>query len=1047
MESLQEAIRKVEQAIKAIPNGHPDLAKHLSYLASLLESRFEQTNSLVVLEEAICNAEHAVAVAEGHPDLAVYLSNLGSILQSKYDQTGKIEDLRRAISYAKRATEEVPETHSDRAAILSNLAPMLRTLFERTREKGDLDEAIDKTNNAIKITPEESPDLAAMLNNLANYLELRFELVPTAEDLEMAILKAEQAILAAEVDPNLPMYLSNLSSKLERRFEWSGRIEDLREAFHKANEAVEATPEAHPHLAKRLNNLGIILGRLFEHTGEMENLERAISFAEKAVELASGSDIDRASVLTNLSIMLWRRSQWTGRTEDLDEAVLYNKEALNLTLQDHLDTAGRLNNLGNMLESRFKRTGKIEDLQEAVQYAEQAVRQTPEGHSDRAGRLNNLANMLESRFQQTRRPEDLQSAVQKAAHAVQATHTGHSDLPLYMNCLSTMLESQFRLTRREEDLREAIETEEQAVKATPDGHPDLALYLKNLGIQFSLSSHPLHQSKALESFMKSWACTNGQPFHRLTSALNAIELLQRREDWNGASAIARAAIYLLPTISNRSLNRNDKQYAVSRFSGLAAVACSLSLQVDSDAAQALQLLERGRGTILGLLIDDRSDISKLRDSYPKLATEYDNLRMEINAPPHETIGSNMRQGLVARRVAALKEFEDCIQNIRQLSGFERFLLGPTLEEMKQSAKEGPIVFVNITRIRSDAIIVSRNEIRSITLQDSTEAEAKKWIQEDLTRYRREDFGRNNKRYREFLFWLWIACVKPVLHILEPSTRPPVRNLPRIWWIGVGIANSFPFHAAGDHSAGSIENTFSWTISSYTPSIKALAFARQRMPQPIIPTNSRPKLLIVEMCTTPGETPLEGVKTEASDIEKVIGHTFTIKHLVQPHAKQVLDDMKNYDFVHFACHGMTDATNPSESCLLLQKSQGTLGEPVQDPLSVRTISLINLTNVKVAYLSACSTAENKSEELADEVIHIASGFQVAGFPHVVACLWPSKDTVCVEVARRFYETLATFYSTMSDNRYAAAALHDSIGDIRSNLPRQPLAWAQYVHLGA
>jgi hypothetical protein len=37
------------------------------------------------------------------------------------------------------------------------------------------------------------------------------------------------------------------------------------------------------------------------------------------------------------------------------------------------------------------------------------------------------------------------------------------------------------------------------------------------------------------------------------------------------------------------------------------------------------------------------------------------------------------------------------------------------------------VFVNITRIRSDAIIVFRNEIRLIMLQDLTGVEAKKWI--------------------------------------------------------------------------------------------------------------------------------------------------------------------------------------------------------------------------------------------------------------------------------------------------------------------------------
>ncbi|KAH7114141.1 hypothetical protein B0J13DRAFT_460385, partial [Dactylonectria estremocensis] len=57
--------------------------------------------------------------------------------------------------------------------------------------------------------------------------------------------------------------------------------------------------------------------------------------------------------------------------------------------------------------------------------------------------------------------------------------------------------------------------------------------------------------------------------------------------------------------------------------------------------------------------------------------------------------------------------------------------------------------------------------------------------------------------------------------------------------------------------------------------------------------------------------------------------------------------------------------------------------------------------QIAYLSACSTAENKAARLSDEVIHVVSGFQVAGFPHVVACLWPTGDSECVGVAKRFY----------------------------------------------
>ncbi|KAK4119358.1 hypothetical protein N657DRAFT_557307, partial [Parathielavia appendiculata] len=59
---------------------------------------------------------------------------------------------------------------------------------------------------------------------------------------------------------------------------------------------------------------------------------------------------------------------------------------------------------------------------------------------------------------------------------------------------------------------------------------------------------------------------------------------------------------------------------------------------------------------------------------------------------------------------------------------------------------------------------------------------------------------------------------------------------------------------------------------------------------------------------------------------------------------------------------------------------------------------------LSYLSACSTAENRANRLSDEAIHVVSGFLVVGFPHVVDCLWPSNDGVCVEVAGGFYSSL-------------------------------------------
>ncbi len=71
--------------------------------------------------------------------------------------------------------------------------------------------------------------------------------------------------------------------------------------------------------------------------------------------------------------------------------------------------------------------------------------------------------------------------------------------------------------------------------------------------------------------------------------------------------------------------------------------------------------------------------------------------------------------------------------------------------------------------------------------------------------------------------------------------------------------------------------------------------------------------------------------------------------------------------------------------------GLAQTPEQDLLTVRCSVGLRLKGAQIAYLSACSTAENKAAWLSDEVIHLVSGFQVAGFPHVIGCLWPAGDS--------------------------------------------------------
>ncbi|KFZ22972.1 hypothetical protein V502_02551 [Pseudogymnoascus sp. VKM F-4520 (FW-2644)] len=191
-----------------------------------------------------------------------------------------------------------------------------------------------------------------------------------------------------------------------------------------------------------------------------------------------------------------------------------------------------------------------------------------------------------------------------------------------------------------------------------------------------------------------------------------------------------------------------------------------------------------------------------------------------------------------------------------------------------------------------------------------------------------------------------------------------------------------------------------------------------------------------------------VQYHKSEVVSLMGHV-SAETLEQPEVARVMHQMQQCSIVHFACHGVSHAVDPSESGLLLQTAGTATAKPRQDILSVRKVSQAHLSGAEIAYLSACSTAENRAIDLVDEVIHLVSAFQVAGFRHVVGCLWPSSDIVCVEVAKSFYSRLSRHRAVRFDDRYIALALHEAVVKIKNSdeYRKRPLHWAQYVHFGA
>ncbi|CZR68682.1 uncharacterized protein PAC_18581 [Phialocephala subalpina] len=177
---------------------------------------------------------------------------------------------------------------------------------------------------------------------------------------------------------------------------------------------------------------------------------------------------------------------------------------------------------------------------------------------------------------------------------------------------------------------------------------------------------------------------------------------------------------------------------------------------------------------------------------------------------------------------------------------------------------------------------------------------------------------------------------------------------------------------------STEYTGIYVISSYSPTIKALSIARKT---DIIPLHSQEHHFAIPAMRKTVHMSDLGVDNEISTIRRSIKDLEEDSILVNQGKEPVMGSLEACAIAHFACHGISDAQNPSNSALLL----GTESASKAERLTIADLANESLYKAQIAYLSACSTAQSPDLDLANEMIHIASTFQLMGFSHVIGTL--------------------------------------------------------------
>ncbi|WP_228989012.1 CHAT domain-containing protein [Streptomyces sp. DH8] len=1026
----EEAVGLFREEVRGAPLSRAEGAVRRSNIGFGLMGIVTHSGRVGLLTEAVAAHREAVARSEPGDHFAVHLLlGLGEALLARAEFCSDAEALEEGVAVLRRAVASSDASTYSGADCRTALGDALRNLARLTSDPAPLEESVRHHREAVAMASGLPPPgaLLGLANSLGALYRHRREAWQADE--------AERHYRAALASPGpMPYGLRGVLLTGLGFLGWSRAVgsgdETLRDqAVATLREAVTRTPRVRVGMA--LTNLG---GALMDRglvSGNRVWLAEAVTVLRRALDDSPPAAVERTLHLNNLAEALRCWYETVGDPAAADEAVVLLREAMAVAGGDRWGAEMAAVNLGSLLINRARAEGDPRLADEARRVLEEAVAGFGAHHPSRPLALQKLTTAWTTVAHLAREPggavarRALRGAEAAAREALAETSPGHA-----LHGVSQMLLAAVRLDRAA--LGERVDLGEAARLARDCARrPDV-----QVGVRIRAA--------------RAWG-------------LAAV----KGDDLAGGLEGYAYAVGLLPRIAPRSLARADQEARLLISEGLASDAAALAIEAGA-AGHALALLEQGRGVLLAQGLENRADGSRLHALAPRLAAEFERLRDRWSEPPGRSPvlgagpggpapfdGAREAAALAEDRLALARRWERLLDEIRALPGLDGFLRPPSVPELVASAEGGPVVVVNVSGFRCDALVVTAGAgidvvpLPGLTLRDA-EARAAEFVEGIDTAYGEsgvEEAVAMMRRLSRTLGWLWDTVAAPVLdHLGLDSVPGDGEPWPRLWWCPTGQLSFLPLHAAGRGGADSGEWVLDRAVSSYTPTVRALARARDRLASderdgrasagregPASGRRGRPAPLVVALDETPGAAPLPGAAREAA----LLGELFPGGRLLAgPEAtvEAVGRALEAHAWVHFSCHGVSEPLDPSRSGLVLYDGRLT----VSDAAAQRPGS------PELAVLSACSAARG-GIRLPDEAVQLASSFQLAGYPHVIGTLWPVADKLATRLTEEFYTALA---AGLDRGRPIdpATALHHPVRALRDRYAQAPHLWAAHIHTG-
>ncbi|MBM2621808.1 CHAT domain-containing protein [Actinoplanes sp. LDG1-06] len=1054
----------------------------------LVEAAAGDEDKLAESVRALRKAFHITVAVGG--DANEVLEWLANAMRFRHLSTGDAHDLNALVEYRRQLVAIASADHPKRPLRLQILGEVLRMRYRLHGQTADLAEAVSVNREALDTTKSDHHLLRTRRANLGASLHDRYLLNDLLDDLDESI-----ELTLTSLEPGEPHRGDDLTARLVARYDRSGSVADLDSAVKAQRHGLAAATDR--NRAPHLNNLGTALFRHYERLGDLSSLDEAINVEEQALVLYEPDDPERARAVANLTASLRLRYQRTRTESDLDRGIDVGSELLSGAEEASLLA---LSTVAVLHAARYERYYHEADFDRAELLSERAVALVPKEHRLRPVVLQNSMAVMRCRLDGSGAPAKADEIIRRGREAVRLTSPQELTRHVLATILAQCLIERYGVYEHAEDLIEAMRLLEETVIHAPAASAVRPRALTNLAAAYHWRARTGGSARTGPDLDRAVALSRevlgiagGTDREQLARGALAAHLVERgthrpdrREDLveavgelrivaeDPAAPVAgridasgrlgrvaaflgdqqtstwgyERAIELLPTMVWHGLTWTARHRLLKEEPTLACDAAA-SLIRSGEAERAMVLLEQGRSVVWNQILRMRNDFAQLSEVAPDEAVELLRIRERLDLTSDDVTGSygplgplppETRLERARERAELAVEWDRRVRSIRRRRLVPDFLEPTGYAALAEAAAGGTVVVVNVSTLGCHAILVREDappevlDLAPLTLSEvADQAVSFGNALRGTARSDRSFLERDRDRHimLDVLEWLWDRIARPVLDRLSP---PASSDLPRIWWCPTGYLNLLPLHAAGRHHRHARarpnptkDTVLDRVVSSYTPTLSALVRARS-IEKPSAP----PHQVAVGMPETRDRTPLPRVNEELSMLRR---HFPSADHLIGPDATidRVRAALPSAGWAHFACHAEQDGNNPGEGAFLLFDGR----------LTMTDLASIKLPAAQFAYLSACDTAFG-GVQLLDEAAHLAAATQLAGFPHVVACLWRVPDDAASNFAAQIYDRLAS--GGAPDPAGSAHAVHEAITTIRASHPGDPWLWAPYVHFG-